>query len=44
MPCTSHVIQLGVNDLLVDLKIVAKQDAIKRNWEKEEEEKALVIV
>lgn len=43
MPCTSHVIQLGVNDLLVDLKIVAKQDAIKRNWEKEEEEKALAV-
>jgi hypothetical protein len=43
IPCLAHVIQLAVNDLLVDIKVVAKNDAIKKNWEKDEEERALAV-
>jgi hypothetical protein len=37
-PCLSHVIQLGANKLLVDIKIKPKIDEFKKNWIAEEEE------
>jgi hypothetical protein len=42
-PCISHVIQLGCNGLLTDIKIRPKKDEFVKNWLEEEERVAMAL-
>jgi len=42
-PCISHVIQLGCNSLLTDIKIRPTKDEFVKNWLEEEERVAMAL-